>query len=163
MCSGSVFWIELPLNRPASGALVSSEFSTDRAAKYSSSKTLLYIEDNLSNLRLVEQIMRHRPQVKMLAAEQGQIGLELALEHLPDLILLDLQLPDMLGGEVLTRLRGDPRTAHIPVIMISAVVMGAELDHLARLGACAYVTKPFDVRGLLGVLDDAFLGRCLSN
>lgn len=155
--TGTTFWIELPLRRPlpeGPDAEPSGEIES-QGSKSKIGKTLLYIEDNPSNLALIEQIMAFRPHVKMHAAQHPVLGLEMAREHLPDLILLDLHLPDMNGDVVLARLRADPATAHIPVVMISAVAMGAEIERLKKLGASAYLTKPFDVSEFLSVLDDA--------
>ena len=81
---------------------------------------VLYIEDNLSNLRLLEVLLTCRPEVTLLAAMQGSVGLDLARQHQPDLILLDLNLPDMSGKEVLARLQQSALTSDIPVIIISA-------------------------------------------
>jgi CheY-like chemotaxis protein len=91
----------------------------------------------------------------MIAAQQGSLGLELARHHLPDLILLDLHLPDMQGDEVLTGLRTDRRTRQIPVVVVGADAIAGDIQRLKKLGASAYVTKPFDVRCFLEVLDQA--------
>ncbi|MFP5355025.1 MAG: PAS domain S-box protein, partial [Gemmatimonadota bacterium] len=115
--------------------------------------TLLYIEDNLANLTLVEAILQARPGWRTLPALQGQLGVELAREHLPDVVLLDLHLPDMPGEEVLRRLRSDPRTAHIPVVVVSADATRASVDRLRIVGADAYLTKPIDVDEFLAVVD----------
>jgi CheY-like chemotaxis protein len=115
--------------------------------------TLLYVEDNLANLSLVESILMSRPKWRTLPALQGQLGIELAREHRPDLILLDLHLPDISGEQVLRRLRADPRTASIPVVVISA---DATRDSQTRLGAAGvdgYLTKPLDVDEFLQTLD----------
>lgn len=118
-------------------------------------KTVLHIEDNLSNLRLVEQLVRQRPEVKLITAIQGRLGLELARQHRPDLILLDLNLPDMNGIDVLTALRADPATQAIPVAIVSADATPGQADRLRANGAIAYLAKPLDVTALLAVLDAA--------
>jgi PAS domain S-box-containing protein len=115
--------------------------------------TLLYVEDNLANLSLVEAILLSRPGWRTVAALQGQLGVELAREHLPDLVLLDLHLPDIPGEEVLRRLRGDARTAGIPVVVVSADATPASLERLRAAGADAYLTKPLDVEEFLEVVD----------
>jgi CheY-like chemotaxis protein len=103
---------------------------------------------------LVEQVMTRRPGVSLMVAMQGRLALELALEHLPDLILLDLHLPDIQGDDVLRRLKDDPRTAPIPVVMLSADATHGRLERLvADGGAADYLTKPFDVSRLLAVID----------
>jgi CheY-like chemotaxis protein len=90
-------------------------------------------------------ILLSRPGWRTLPALQGQLGVELAREHLPDLVLLDLHLPDIPGLEVLRRLRADPRTAAIPVVVVSADATAGSLDRLCAAGADAYLTKPLDV------------------
>ena len=115
--------------------------------------TLLYVEDNLANLTLVESILACRPGWRTIPALQGRLGAELAREHVPDLVLLDLHLPDVQGDEVLRRLRADPRTAHIPVVMISADATPRTIDRLLAEGADAYLTKPLDVDEFLSAID----------
>ena len=115
--------------------------------------TVLYVEDNLPNLTLVEQALRFRPHVTLLPAMQGTLGLDLARRHQPDLILLDLNLPDLQGDEVLTRLQADPLTRAIPVVIISADATPAQVERLRAAGAHDYLTKPLQVRRLLDLLD----------
>jgi PAS domain S-box-containing protein len=116
--------------------------------------TILYIEDNLSNLRLLERIAARRPGVTLLSALQGRRGLELADAHHPDLIILDLHLPDVPGTEVLTRLLANPSTKVIPVVILSADATPGQVSKLLEQGARAYLTKPLDVKQLLAVIDD---------
>lgn len=118
-----------------------------------SSRTLLYIEDNLSNLRLITRIVARRPAIHLLSAETGALGLKMAREHRPDWILLDLHLPDSNGDQVLALLRADPRTSEIPVVMISADDRPGKRKQMLTAGARAFLTKPVEVRTLLGVLD----------
>ncbi len=115
--------------------------------------TLLYVEDNLANLSLVDTILLSRPGWRTIPALQGQLGVELAREHLPDVILLDLHLPDIPGDEVLRRLRSDPRTVAIPVIVVSADATGGTFDRLRSAGADAYLTKPIDIDEFLRVVE----------
>jgi PAS domain S-box-containing protein len=115
--------------------------------------TLLYVEDNLANLSLVETILLSRPAWRTIPALQGQLGVELARQHIPDLILLDLHLPDIPGDEVLRRLRADPRTAHIPVVIVSADATRGSLERLQAAGADAYLTKPLDLDQFLETVD----------
>jgi CheY-like chemotaxis protein len=117
--------------------------------------TVLHIEDNLSNLKLVERILARRPDIEVVPAMHGRLGLELAREHRPILVLLDLHLPDMGGDAVLQRLRDDPATASIPVIMVSADATPGQVQRLLAAGASAYLTKPIDVPQLLRILDQA--------
>jgi CheY-like chemotaxis protein len=152
---GSAFWVEFPL---VEGPVERLERLGGDAARangtLSHAFVVLYIEDNLSNVRLVERIMAHRPGVELLPAMQGSLGLELARNHHPDLILLDLNLPDLEGDEVLRRLRDDPATRAIPVVVISADAMPGRIKQLREAGAHDYVTKPLDVAKLLGVMDE---------
>lgn len=107
--------------------------------------TVLCIEDNLSNYSLIEQILEHeRPNVRLLGSMQGRLGFDMAREHHPSLILLDLQLPDLPGDEVLRQLQADEDTRHIPVVMVSADATKGQARRLMDLGARAYLTKPLD-------------------
>jgi len=113
---------------------------------------VLHIEDNLANLELVEQVLTRSGAVELLAAMSGSLGLELAREHHPDLILLDLHLPDMPGTELLDVLQSDPRTADIPVVVVTADATPSQIERLRDVGVAAYLTKPIDIRELLGVV-----------
>jgi CheY-like chemotaxis protein len=115
--------------------------------------TVLYIEDNLSNLQLVERVLRRRPAVRLISAMRPQLGLDLAAEHDPGLLLLDLHLPDMTGQEVLRRLRAEPRTARVPVAILSADARPSLIQELLDRGVRAFLTKPLDVRELLDLVD----------
>jgi len=154
---GTSFWIELPLAHATTGArelgLKEKVRTTVEAVRPTAPRTILYIEDNLSNLRLVERILARRPEVILISAMQGSLGLELAGQHLPDLILLDLHLPDIQGDEVMRRLRADPRTERIPIVMISADATPEQVERLRRSGANDYLTKPIDVRRFLALVD----------
>lgn len=111
--------------------------------------TVVYIEDNPANLRLVERAFERLPGVRLVSAMQGGIGVDLIREHHPDLILLDLHLPDRSGAEVLEQLKRDPATAMIPVVIVSADATPNQVERLQAAGAAAYMTKPIDVRLLL--------------
>jgi len=117
--------------------------------------TVLCVEDNLANFSLVEELLRRAEAPAPLSAVQGRLGLELAFVHQPDLILLDRHLPDMPGEEVLDQLRADPRTAGIPVIVISADVMPGRGSALREAGAVAFLTKPIDVEAFWAALSTA--------
>ncbi|HEV3462705.1 MAG TPA: response regulator [Actinomycetota bacterium] len=114
--------------------------------------TVLSIEDNLSNLQLVERVLSRRPGVRLISAMRPQLGLELAAEHDPDLILLDLHLPDMPGQEVFRRLQAEPRTAQVPVVVLSADARPTLIKELLAQGVRAFLTKPLDVKELLELL-----------
>jgi len=152
--AGSTFSIELPraaspLARFAGDDDSLRRFGDDGAT---GSATVLYIEDNLSNLELMEHIPAFRPRVKLIPAIAARVGLTLARDHAPDLILLDLNLPDMRGDEVLQRLRNDERTAAIPVVVISADATPGQIQRLLGQGARDYLTKPLQVRRVLEML-----------
>jgi PAS domain S-box-containing protein len=121
-------------------------------------RTVLYVEDNLATIALVESILALRPNVRLLTAMQGGIALDLAREHCPDLIILDLHLPDLNGDEVLARLREDPRTNAIPVVVYSADATERQVRRLLDAGAAAFLTKPARVTEFLAMLDTS-LGR----
>jgi CheY-like chemotaxis protein len=151
---GSTFWVELDRAESPEAEVVEAAASAPAGPALRPGATVLYIEDNLSNVRLIEHVLARRPGVRLLTAMQGRLGLDLAREHRPALVLLDLHLPDLPGQDVLQRLRTDGRTRAIPVIVMSADASPARVRHLLEAGARAYLTKPIDVRGFLRVLDD---------
>jgi PAS domain S-box-containing protein len=116
-------------------------------------QTVLYAEDNLSTVALVESIFALRPNIRLITAMQGGIALDLAREHGPDLIILDLHLPDLNGDEVLLRLRQDARTAAIPVVIYSADATERQVSRLLEAGAAAFLTKPARVTEFLTMID----------
>jgi hypothetical protein len=118
---GSTFWIEIPLAETPveESSRMDVPFKVELGAN-GKACTVLYIEDNVSSLRLIEHILVHRPEIKVLSAMQGSLSLDLAHEHHPDLILLDLNLPDLSGEKVLCRLQEDSKTREIPVVILSA-------------------------------------------
>ena len=152
---GSTFWFELQavearsFLEPGPG---SCEDDASDAEPVVQAGSVLYIEDNLSNLKLVEQVLTRFPHIELLVAMQGTLGLDLAREHRPDLILLDLHLPDVDGEEVLARLRADPETAPIPVVVLSADAMPRRIERLLASGADDYLPKPLDVGRFMGLL-----------
>ena len=151
---GSVFRVELGGATDPLEVLEGPEGAGPRViAPGHGTATLLYVEDNLANLSLVETILLSRPGWRTLPALQGQIGVELAREHRPDLVLLDLHLPDIPGEEVLRRLRADRRTADIPIVVISADATRATAERLRALGADAYLSKPIDVDEFLETVE----------
>jgi signal transduction histidine kinase/ActR/RegA family two-component response regulator len=151
---GSVFWLELPATEPVAVSQQAIERDTVVLSRaYTSTKTVLYVEDMVENLRLVEQILKQRPSTTVVPAMLAGVALDLARQYQPDLILLDLGLPDMPGEEVLQLLRADPGTADIPVVILSAEVGQHRIDRLLANGATAYLTKPISVRSLLQVID----------
>jgi signal transduction histidine kinase/ActR/RegA family two-component response regulator len=158
---GSTFWVELPVvesplerydRQQGSGAEPEPAPvpSIDERRQ-----TLLYIEDNLANLKLVQRVVAHRSDVEIIPAMQGSLGVDLAREHQPALILLDLHLPDMSGDAVLQQLRQNPATAPIPVVIVSADATPGQRQRLLNAGANGYLTKPYEVQELLSIIDDA--------
>ena len=127
---------------------------------------LLSIEDNASNARLLEGVVARRPGWHLTSAAQGRLGIQLARSLTSsgnlDLILLDLHLPDVHGGEVLRHLRGDPATARTPVVVLSADATPGAIDRALASGADGYLKKPFIVTDLLDILDTLADGRAPS-
>lgn len=154
---GSTFWIELLAAEPEQNAWqelveVVAQFS-EPVASPARRCVVLYIEDNPSNLALMERIAGMRENISLLSAAQGCLGLDLARAHRPDLVLLDLHLPDMPGLEVLQKLRSDEITRAIPVVAVSADATSGHIDELLAAGAQSYMTKPLEVPSLLRLLD----------
>ncbi len=157
---GSTFWVEFPLAEKATTTTRSvGDDSLGEEIVPVADCSVLYIEDNLSNLRLIERLLLRRPEMKFLGATRGAEGLQLAREHLPDVILLDLQLPDISGDKVLAELRGDAVTASIPVIMISADAVSDQARRMTAAGAHAYLTKPLDLREFFLAIEAALKDR----
>jgi signal transduction histidine kinase/CheY-like chemotaxis protein len=153
---GSTFYVEFPiveaplqrverLDELGAHPIITTN-DTERPA-------VLHIEDNLSNVKLIERVLAQRPGMNLIPAMQGRLGLELARQHRPVLILLDLNLADIAGEEVLHMLRDDPVTAGIPVAIVSADAMPRQVQRMLAAGATAYLTKPIDVRELLDLVD----------
>ncbi|RYX85275.1 PAS domain S-box protein [bacterium] len=154
---GSTFWVDLPETTAPIETLqelAPEVFETQAVRSNEQNYTVLSVEDNLSNLWLLEAILTQRPEINLLAAMQGSVGLDMARQHAPDLVLLDLNLPDMTGAQVLEQLRADETTAHIPVIVISADATPTQIERLLRAGAKDYLTKPLNVPKFLRTLDE---------
>jgi CheY-like chemotaxis protein len=115
---------------------------------------ILYIEDNTLNCKLVGSILGQRKGVEIIFSRTGGEGLEVAREWLPNLVLLDLNLPDMHGSELLDALRADKRTEHIPVVIVSADATATQIERLLAAGARNYLTKPIDVGQFLFTVDE---------
>jgi signal transduction histidine kinase/CheY-like chemotaxis protein len=151
--TGTCFTVQLPAVAPPAHSAVDLPSRAETHTR-DAKQAVLCIEDNPSNLTLIDQVFSMRPQIELLTAVQGTLGLELAREHLPGLILLDLNLPDIKGTQVLARLKADPRTQDIPVVVVSADASDGQVERLAAAGAETYLTKPIDVRKLLDVVDE---------
>lgn len=146
---GSTFWIELPCTHIDSESdkkeLVDDKIILDTAHAH----TVLYIEDNPANLRLVQQAMMIFPNVVMYSAHEPLLGLELAIEHKPDLILLDINLPGMDGFEVLKKLQQDKFISNTPVIAVSADALDVDIKKALDVGFVEYMVKPINIDVLL--------------
>ena len=165
---GSTFWFELPLaGGPAAEAgQATGATETVPAAPASAppippgtarspggSAVVLYIDDKPENIALVTRILARRPGTELVTAALGRTGLEAARSRRPDLVLLDLELPDIDGREVLRALRSDPATAGTPVVVVSAEARPTAVERLMEEGARAYLTMPYDVAEFLATID----------
>ena len=154
--AGSVFWFELAaaaeprlsMEDPKAAILVKP-----RAPRRPLGHTVLYVEDNPANLRLVEQIIARHPDIRLLTAMNGTKGVEMARTSKPDVILMDINLPDISGFEARKILRSDPATANIPVIAISANAMQLDVERGMREGFFRYLTKPIKVNEFMEAVD----------
>ncbi|MDZ4730465.1 MAG: ATP-binding protein [Xanthomonadales bacterium] len=153
---GSVFWIELNATRA---------IETDNAATSPSAaplpdsgngahrRTVLYVEDNPANLMLVTKMLARRPNICLFSAKDGRSGVEMAQATRPDIILMDINLPGISGVTALSILTGDPSTAHIPVIAVSANAMPRDIEKGLEAGFFRYLTKPIKVTEFMDTLD----------
>jgi len=155
--SGSVFWFDLTSGAEpqleASGAVEARAPSLSGVLKQL--RVLLYVEDNPANLKLAQQIIARRSDLKLLSAVTGTLGIAAARAHQPDVILMDINLPDISGIDALAVLRKDPATAHIPVIAISANAMPHDIERGLQAGFFRYLTKPIKVVEFMETVDTA--------
>lgn len=156
---GSVFWIELKLAEGISHIVPGETGKTGAAARNEpagdAQPSLLYVEDNPANLKLIQEIISLHTDLSLLTAADGHLGFELARAHKPQVILMDINLPGMSGNDVLIKLRTDPQTAHIPVIALTANAMPRDIEKGLALGFFRYLTKPINIGELLEALDSA--------
>ena len=155
---GSTFWIDLALSTEtaAAGAAPDASAGVLRVST-ARSATILYVEDNVSNVRLMARLLARRPTMTLVHAPDGESGIAMARDREPDVIFLDLHLPDMSGEDVLHRLWGDPVLRQIPVVMLTADATPAQMRRALASGAAAYLTKPLDLRKVLDTLDEMLL------
>jgi CheY-like chemotaxis protein len=154
--SGSTFWIDLPRDESLLGRLaaVERDVTPARAIRgVTATRRILYVEDNLSNLTLVQRVLDRRQDIELIPAMQGGLALELARLHRPDLVLLDLHLPDISGEEVFAQLRQAADCRDIPVVVLSADATQGQIDRLLAAGIDAYITKPLDVKPFIAIVD----------
>ena len=154
---GSEFWIELTRDvMPClSPEQTMAAERTPEAQENAALRTLLYVEDNPANLMLVEQIIEGVPHVRMLSARDATLGIALARAHLPEVILMDINLPGISGTQALKILREDPATAHIPVLAISANAMPRDIQQGLKAGFFRYLTKPIKINEFMQALNMA--------
>jgi CheY-like chemotaxis protein/nitrogen-specific signal transduction histidine kinase len=158
---GSEFWIELIRNvAPLPVPVITSPAkhvpqSAHRALENTAVRTLLYVDDNPDNLMLVEQLIAAQPHLRMLSASDSNLGIALARTRLPDVILMDINLPGISGIEAMNILHADPATAHIPVIALSANVMLRNIWMASDAGFFRYLSKPIKLDELISALNDA--------
>jgi PAS domain S-box-containing protein len=160
--TGSVFWVELPLTvdpRRPGGVATPAVMRPPARTRDGETYSLLYVEDNPANLMLVEDLIARRPDIHLLTARDGLQGIDLARSALPDVILMDINLPGISGIEALTRLSLDPVTAHIPVIALSANAMPRDIERGLSAGFYRYLTKPIKVEEFMDTLDLALAVR----
>jgi len=154
---GSAFTVSLPrapdlVHVPAPGLAPASRAAGPHA-RAGASISILYVEDNPANVEVVTRFLRGRPNTRLRSEASGRAGIEYAVRYLPDIILLDLHLPDLQGDQVLSELKSEPATAAIPVVVLSADASHGVIRRLLANGALAYLTKPIELAELGGLLD----------
>ena len=155
---GSVFWVEFSLTtapRLAGSEAKIAALARPLMAEGARLRTLLYVEDNPANLELVEQLIERRPELRLLSAADGNLGVEYARAYQPEVILMDINLPGISGIEAMQILRKDPSTAHIPIIALSAHAMPRDIAKGLEAGFFNYLTKPIKVDQFMDTLDAA--------
>ncbi|MDZ5634750.1 PAS domain S-box protein [Janthinobacterium sp. GMG1] len=156
---GSVFWIELDTMAAPPAAQAETEYlpepAGDAGDDAGGQALLLYVEDNPASLRLVEDIVSFLPHLRMISATDARQGIALALERRPDVILMDINLPGMNGNQAQRILRNDTRTAHIPVIALTANAMKGDIRHGLAAGFFRYLTKPVEIPQLNTAIEEA--------
>jgi CheY-like chemotaxis protein len=154
---GSVFWVEMPLTSAPQLVFPQAEHPSVRPQLPDGTvlRTLLYVEDNPANLELVEQLVARRPDLRLLSAADGDLGMALARAYQPEVILMDINLPGISGMEVMKILRADPATAHIPIIALSANAVPGDVEKSLQAGFFNYLTKPIRVQPFMDALDVA--------
>jgi CheY-like chemotaxis protein len=155
---GSEFWIELNAAAAPHLALIDAKLiaeSLPQTPEDASPRTLLYVEDNPANLQLVEQIIARRPDLRLLCARNGTLGIDIARASRPDVILMDINLPGMSGIKAMQILHADTATAHIPVVALSANALPRDIERGLEAGFFRYLTKPIKVAEFMDTLDVA--------
>jgi signal transduction histidine kinase/ActR/RegA family two-component response regulator len=160
---GSMFWIELQSTEPVPSRVDIHAGRPAEQQRHAQGEpaTVLYVEDNPANLTLVEEIISFRPDLKLISAPDGHLGVELARAHRPDIILMDINLPGLNGIDALKLLANDPRTAHIPVIALTANAMPRDVEKGLAAGFFRYLIKPINIDEFTEAINStmAFLAR----
>jgi len=155
---GSTFWVELAATVDPGSMMIDRQPAAAAVSPPPAREaTVLYIEDNLSNVRLMGRVLNRRPGVTLVHAERGGLGLEMARARRPDAIFLDLNLPDMGGDDVLREIRSDDGLRSIPVIVLTADATNGRTELLRELGANHHLTKPFEIDKVLAALDSVLV------
>jgi signal transduction histidine kinase/CheY-like chemotaxis protein len=155
---GSVFWIEFELANAPQFATAETDHAiaaTPTASDGSPRRTVLYVEDNPANLELVEQLVARRPDLRLLSAADGNLGIEYARAYLPEVILMDINLPGLSGIDAMKILHASAATAHIPIIALSANAVPRDIEKSLEAGFFNYITKPIKVNEFMHALDVA--------
>ena len=156
---GSTFWVELPAAENPQSRLHDAVAARTSGQFDRSGGKILYVEDNLSNLALMQRLLARHDHIELIPAMSGGLALDLARQHQPDLILLDLHLPDIPGEDVLAVLRQDIQCRDIPVVVLSADATPGQIERLTTAGARAYLTKPLDLKPFMTLLDDILTAK----
>jgi CheY-like chemotaxis protein len=156
---GSVFWVELNLIAAPKLRIPEADLLAITGAPVPAGtpmRTLLYVEDNPANLELIEQLVARRPDLRLLTAADGELGVEFARAYQPEVILMDVNLPGISGIEAMQILSLDAATAHIPIIALSANAVPYDIEKALEAGFFNYLTKPIKVGQFMNALDAAF-------
>jgi CheY-like chemotaxis protein/anti-sigma regulatory factor (Ser/Thr protein kinase) len=156
--TGSVFWIELIADADPHAAFIKNVLKTaaeERIPAGQHTRLLLYVEDNPANLKLIEQLIVRRPDLRLLTAQNGNDGVNLARGYLPDVILMDINLPGISGIEAMKIIHLDPATAHIPIVALSANAIPSDIEKGLEAGFFRYLTKPIKVNEFFKTLNEA--------
>jgi CheY-like chemotaxis protein len=161
--AGSAFWVNLksaPASRfPSGKSAHQAVHQLPLGPSNAPPRTILYVEDNPGNLKLVQEMMMYRPDLCLLTATDGHQGVRLARQHQPEVILMDINLPDIDGIEALKLLRNDALTKDIPVIALTANAMPRDVADSVAAGFFRYLTKPIDIDQFFNVTDSALAAR----
>jgi PAS domain S-box-containing protein len=155
---GSVFWIEMGQTSAPPHAVVHARpaaMARPQQPDGMAQKTVLYVEDNPANLELVEELLKRRPELRLLSAADGSLGVEYARSYIPEVILMDLHLPGISGMDAMRILRADPSTANIPVVALSAHAHPGDIEKALAAGFFYYLTKPIVFKEFMYALDVA--------